>query len=139
MPVQHSPPERQAKSQARAQAVHTATLRAPLDRTTAAPQLRAQLDRGSNFKGAAPFRKEGREEEKYVEEEESYDTEGVPAAVGESRGNGGPTIAQSNQPFPHQSEPSLLAIMQKMTQIMANLQPASSSEEAGTHPSRLHA
>ncbi|MBW0554141.1 hypothetical protein O181_093856 [Austropuccinia psidii MF-1] len=68
------------------------------------------------------------EEENSVEEEESDGTEGVPAPVGASQGTGGPTLAQSNQPFSHQSEPSLLAIMQKMTQIMANLQAASSSE-----------
>ncbi|MBW0531390.1 hypothetical protein O181_071105 [Austropuccinia psidii MF-1] len=41
-----------------------------------------------------------------------------------------PTLAQSNQPVSHQSEPSLLAIMQQMTQIMANLQAASSSESS---------
>ncbi|MBW0584812.1 hypothetical protein O181_124527 [Austropuccinia psidii MF-1] len=40
-----------------------------------------------------------------------------------SQGTGGPTLAQSNQP-----EPSLLAIIQPMTQIMANIQEASSSE-----------
>ncbi|MBW0541165.1 hypothetical protein O181_080880 [Austropuccinia psidii MF-1] len=34
----------------------------------------------------------------------------------------------SNQPVSHQYEPSLLAIMKKMTQIMANVQSASSSE-----------
>ncbi|MBW0526379.1 hypothetical protein O181_066094 [Austropuccinia psidii MF-1] len=62
------------------------------------------------------------------EEEESDGTEGVPAPVGASQGTGGPTLAPSNQPFSHQSEPSLLAIMQKMTQIMANLQAALSSE-----------
>ncbi|MBW0539708.1 hypothetical protein O181_079423 [Austropuccinia psidii MF-1] len=50
------------------------------------------------------------------EEEEGSDcTEGFPAPVGESQGTGGPTLAQSNQPGCHQSEPSLLAIMQKMT------------------------
>ncbi|MBW0479173.1 hypothetical protein O181_018888 [Austropuccinia psidii MF-1] len=67
---------------------------------------------------------DGEEEvENSVEEEDSEGTEGVPVPVGPSQGTGGPTIAQSNQP-----EPSLLAIMQQMTQIMANLQAASSSE-----------
>ncbi|MBW0550521.1 hypothetical protein O181_090236 [Austropuccinia psidii MF-1] len=56
------------------------------------------------------------------EEEESYGTEGVPAPVGESQGTGRPTLAQS--------EPSLLVIMQQMTQIMANLQAALSSESS---------
>ncbi|MBW0534001.1 hypothetical protein O181_073716, partial [Austropuccinia psidii MF-1] len=40
----------------------------------------------------------------------------------------GPTLTQSNQPVSHQTEASLLAIMQQMTQIMANLQAAASSE-----------
>ncbi|MBW0573727.1 hypothetical protein O181_113442 [Austropuccinia psidii MF-1] len=70
------------------------------------------------------------EEENYVEEEESDGMEGVPAPVGASQGTGGPTLAQSNQPVSHQSEPSLLAIMQQMTQIMANLQAASSSDSS---------
>ncbi|MBW0569321.1 hypothetical protein O181_109036 [Austropuccinia psidii MF-1] len=67
------------------------------------------------------------EEENSVEEEESDGTEGVPAPVGASQSTGGPTLAQSDQTLSHQSEPSLLAIMQQMTQIMANLQAASSS------------
>ncbi|MBW0502226.1 hypothetical protein O181_041941 [Austropuccinia psidii MF-1] len=43
---------------------------------------------------------------------------------------GGPTLSQSDQPVSHQSEPSLLAIMQQMTQIMTNFQAASSSESS---------
>ncbi|MBW0576844.1 hypothetical protein O181_116559 [Austropuccinia psidii MF-1] len=78
------------------------------------------------FKGPGEDGEE--EEENSVEEEESDGTEGVPASVEASQGTGGPTLAQSNQPVSHQSEPSLLAIMQQMTQIMANLQAASSSE-----------
>ncbi|MBW0485898.1 hypothetical protein O181_025613 [Austropuccinia psidii MF-1] len=62
------------------------------------------------------------EEENSVEEEESYGTEVVPAPVGESEGTGRPALALSNQPVSHQSEPSLLATMHQMTQIMANLQ-----------------
>ncbi|MBW0478648.1 hypothetical protein O181_018363 [Austropuccinia psidii MF-1] len=60
MPIQHLPPARQARSQARTQAILTPTPRAPLDGTTAVPQLRAQLDRGPHMEGAAPSRKEGR-------------------------------------------------------------------------------
>ncbi|MBW0525806.1 hypothetical protein O181_065521 [Austropuccinia psidii MF-1] len=140
MPIQHSPPTRQTRSQARSQAVLTPTARTPLDGTPAVPQLRVKLDRGPILEGAAPSRKEGRgprrsssfsgvvgrfpgtsrtifrgpgedgeeEEENSVEEEESY--------------------AQSNQLVSHQYEPSLLAIMQQMTHIMANIQEASSSE-----------
>ncbi|MBW0555231.1 hypothetical protein O181_094946 [Austropuccinia psidii MF-1] len=162
MPVQHSPPARQTRSQARAQAFLTPTQRAPLDGTLAVPQLRAQSDRGPRMEGAAPSRKEGRGprrsnsfsgvvegfpglsrtslkvpgedyeegQENYVEEEESDGTKGAPAPVGVPKGTGGPTLAQSDQPVSHQSEKSLLAIMQQMTQTMANLQEASSSESS---------
>ncbi|MBW0465028.1 hypothetical protein O181_004743 [Austropuccinia psidii MF-1] len=152
IPIQHSPPERQTEPQARAQAVLTPTPTAPLDGTPAFPQLRAHLERGLNMKGAAPSRKEGRGPRTSSpflgvvgsspglsrttfkgpgedgEEEESDGTEGVPAPVGASHSTGGPALSQSNQPVSHHSEPSLLAIMQKMTHIMANLQAASSSK-----------
>ncbi|MBW0506739.1 hypothetical protein O181_046454 [Austropuccinia psidii MF-1] len=68
------------------------------------------------------------EEENSVEEEESEGTEAAPAPVGASQGIGRPTLTQSDQPASHQSEPSLLAIMQQMSQIMDNLQASSSSE-----------
>ncbi|MBW0505695.1 hypothetical protein O181_045410 [Austropuccinia psidii MF-1] len=158
MPIQHSPPARQTRSQARSQVVLTPNPRAPLEGTPAVPQLRAQLDRGPIMEGAEPSRTEGRgprrsssfsgvggrfaglsttslkvpgeddeeEEENSVEEEEYDGTEAAPAPVGAPQGIGRPTLAQSDQPFSHQSEPSSLAIMQQMTQIMANLQEASS-------------
>ncbi|MBW0558470.1 hypothetical protein O181_098185 [Austropuccinia psidii MF-1] len=135
MPIQHSPPARKTGYQARTQAVLTPTPRAPLDGTPAVPQLRAKLDRVPILEGRKRAKKikgpgeDGKEEEENpVEEEESDGTEGVPAPVGASQGTEGPTLAQSNQPVSHQSEPSLLDIMQKITQIMANLQAASSSE-----------
>ncbi|MBW0534473.1 hypothetical protein O181_074188 [Austropuccinia psidii MF-1] len=155
MSLQHSPPARQTRSQARDQAVLTPTQRAPLDGTPEVPPLKTQLDRGPIKEGAEPSRKEGRvpirsnsfsgvvggfpgmlrtncrgpgEEENSVEEEESDGTEASAAPVGASEGTRGPTLSQSDQPVSHQTEPSLLAIMQKMTQIMANLQAASSSE-----------
>ncbi|MBW0574520.1 hypothetical protein O181_114235, partial [Austropuccinia psidii MF-1] len=68
------------------------------------------------------------EEENSVEEEASDGTEVVPAPVEASQSTGGPALAQSNQHVSHQPEPSLLAIMQQMPQIMANIQAASSSE-----------
>ncbi|MBW0460954.1 hypothetical protein O181_000669 [Austropuccinia psidii MF-1] len=136
MHIQHSPPERWTRSQAGAQAVFTPTPRAPLDRTTVVPQLRAQLNRGPHMKGEAPSRKEGRGPrrsnsfsgvvgvfpglsrttfkgpgEDGEEGEECDVTEGVPAPMGHCK-----------------SEPSLLAIMQEMTQILANIQEASSCE-----------
>ncbi|MBW0546718.1 hypothetical protein O181_086433 [Austropuccinia psidii MF-1] len=156
MPIKHSPCARQTRFQARTQAVLTPTPRVPLDGTPAVPQLGAQLHRGPRMEGAAPSRKEGRGprrsnsfsgvvggfpgtsrinlkgpgEDGEEEEENSDGTEGVPAPVGESQGTGGPTLAQSDQPVSHQSEPSLLEIFQQMTQIMANLQAASSSESS---------
>ncbi|MBW0505878.1 hypothetical protein O181_045593 [Austropuccinia psidii MF-1] len=151
MPIRNSPPARQTRFQARTQAFLTPTPRAPLDGTLEIPQLRVQLDKGPHMEGAAPSRKEGRGPRRsssfsgvvrrfpgtsrtilkgpgeYGEEEEenSDGTEGAPAPVGVPQGTGGPTLAQSDQ-----SEPSLLAIMQQMTQIMANLQAASSSESS---------
>ncbi|MBW0587066.1 hypothetical protein O181_126781, partial [Austropuccinia psidii MF-1] len=119
------------RPQSRAKPVITPASRAPLDGTPEVPQLRDHLDRGHNLEGEALSIQEGRgpsrsspgedgeeEEETYVEEEESDGTEDVPALVGA-------TLAQYNQPVSHQSEPSLLAIMQQMTQIKANLQAAS--------------
>ncbi|MBW0542036.1 hypothetical protein O181_081751 [Austropuccinia psidii MF-1] len=138
MPLQCPPPERQTKSQARAKAVITLTPRVPLDGTPDVPQLRAHLDRGQVMEREEQSRKEGRGPGRSsslsgVEEEGSDSTEAAPTPVGASPGTGGPTIAQSDQPVSHQSEPSLLAIMQQMTQIMANLQ-ASLSSEASRPP-----
>ncbi|MBW0578551.1 hypothetical protein O181_118266, partial [Austropuccinia psidii MF-1] len=127
MPIQHSPPASQTRSQARTQAVITPTPRAPLDGTPAVPQLRNKLDRGPIFEGEAPSREEGRGPSR------SSSFSGVVGGFpGTSRtifrgpgedGTEGPTLAHSNQ-----SEPYLLAIMQEMTQIMANIQADSSSE-----------
>ncbi|MBW0462546.1 hypothetical protein O181_002261 [Austropuccinia psidii MF-1] len=137
MPIQHSPPARQTRSQARTQAVLTPTPRAPPDGIPAVSQLKeGRVPRRSSslsgvvggfpgtsrtiFKGPGEDGED--EEENSVEEEESEGTEGFPAPVEASQRTGGPTLAQSNQPVSHQSEPSLLDIMQQMTQIMANLQ-----------------
>ncbi|MBW0548261.1 hypothetical protein O181_087976 [Austropuccinia psidii MF-1] len=134
MPIQHSPPARQNRSLARDQAILTPTPRAPLDGTTAVPQLRTHFGRSSTIQeGRKRITSKGPGEEKEkdsVEEEESDGTEGAPAPVGASQGIGRPTPAQSYQAVSHQSEPSLLAIMQQMTQIIANLQAASSSESS---------
>ncbi|MBW0466584.1 hypothetical protein O181_006299 [Austropuccinia psidii MF-1] len=169
MPLQHSPPPRQTRSQAQTQAVLAPTPGAPLDGNPAVSQLRAKLDRGPILEGAASSRKEGRvprrsnsfsgvvcsfpgmsrttfrgpgedgeEEENSGEEEESDGTEAAPAPVEASEGTRGPTLAQSDQPVSHQTEPPLLAIMQQMTQIMANLQEAASSEVSSHQPSRIH-
>ncbi|MBW0509903.1 hypothetical protein O181_049618 [Austropuccinia psidii MF-1] len=67
-------------------------------------------------------------EEGSVKEEDSYSAEASPTPVGASQGTGGPTLSQSNKPASHQFEQSSLAIMQQMTQILANIQAASSLE-----------
>ncbi|MBW0503991.1 hypothetical protein O181_043706 [Austropuccinia psidii MF-1] len=58
MPVQHSPPAKNTRSQ-RHQVVLTPTARAPLDRTPSVHQLSANLDRGPPLEGAAPSRRGG--------------------------------------------------------------------------------
>ncbi|MBW0587798.1 hypothetical protein O181_127513 [Austropuccinia psidii MF-1] len=155
MSLQHSPPARQTRSLAQAQAP-----RAPLYGTPEVSQLgpnwtedpfskeKHHPGRKEEFQddqiffsgvvGSFPgmsrntFRGPGEdgeeEEENSVEEEGSDGTEAASTPVGESEGTRGPTIAQYDQPVSHQTEPSLLAIMQQMTQIMANLQEAASSE-----------
>ncbi|MBW0462405.1 hypothetical protein O181_002120 [Austropuccinia psidii MF-1] len=129
MPVQHSPPERKTRSQARTQAPLTPKPRAPLDGTPGVPQLGAHL-------GKAPSKKEGRgrrrsrsfpgaeEEDTSVEEEEQEDTEAVPSPVGDSKSTEGPTLSQSNQLASNKSDSSLLGIMKQMTKIMEKLQEA---------------
>ncbi|MBW0479859.1 hypothetical protein O181_019574 [Austropuccinia psidii MF-1] len=137
MPIQHSTPARKTRAEARPQAVLNPTPRAPLDGTPAVPQLRAELDRGpiifpglSRTSLKVPGEDEEEEEENSVEDEGSDGTEAAPAPVGVPQGTRRPTLAQSDQLVSHQSEPSLLAIMQQMTQIMANYQAASSSESS---------
>ncbi|MBW0577022.1 hypothetical protein O181_116737, partial [Austropuccinia psidii MF-1] len=79
--------------------------------------------------GAAPSRKEGR-----VPRRSNSFSGVVGGFPGMSRttfrgpGARGPNLAQSAHPVSHQTEPSLLAIMQQMTQIMANLQASASSD-----------
>ncbi|MBW0571657.1 hypothetical protein O181_111372 [Austropuccinia psidii MF-1] len=155
MPIQHSPPARQTRSQARTQAVLTPTPRAPLDGTPAVPQLRAKLDRGPILEGAAPSRKQGRvprgsssflgvvggfpgtsrtifrDPGEDCEEEEKNSVE-----EDKSDGTEGvpaPVGASQGTGGPtlaqyKLSESSLLVISQQMTQIIANLQESSSSE-----------
>ncbi|MBW0502734.1 hypothetical protein O181_042449 [Austropuccinia psidii MF-1] len=121
MPIQHSPPERQTGSQARTQATED-----PFWKEQQHPGVSRTIFRGPGEDGEE-------EEENCMEEEESDGTKGVPAHVGESQDTGGPTLSQSYQPVSHESEPSLLDIMQKMSQIMPNVQEASSSEASRLH------
>ncbi|MBW0537439.1 hypothetical protein O181_077154 [Austropuccinia psidii MF-1] len=115
MPFQHSPPSTKTRSQARARLFSLQLQELLLTEPQHFPGLARTTFKGSGEDGEE-------EEENSAEEEESDGNEGVPSPVGESQGTGGPTLSQYNQPFSHKSEPSLLAIIQKMTQIMANLQ-----------------
>ncbi|MBW0476498.1 hypothetical protein O181_016213 [Austropuccinia psidii MF-1] len=90
--------------------------------------MKEQHHPGRKEEGQECSSEDGEEKENFVEEEEADGTEGVPVPVGEFQGIGGPTLAQSDQLVSHQSEPSLLAIMKQMTQIIANIQEDSSSE-----------
>ncbi|MBW0586723.1 hypothetical protein O181_126438 [Austropuccinia psidii MF-1] len=58
MPVQHSPPAKNTRSQ-RIPAVLTPTARAPLDQTPSVHQLSSNLDRGPPMEGEAPPRRVG--------------------------------------------------------------------------------
>ncbi|MBW0515019.1 hypothetical protein O181_054734 [Austropuccinia psidii MF-1] len=58
MPVQHSPPAKNNRSQ-RNPAVLTPTERVPLDHTPSVHQLSANLDRGPPMEGEAPSRRGG--------------------------------------------------------------------------------
>ncbi|MBW0515188.1 hypothetical protein O181_054903 [Austropuccinia psidii MF-1] len=70
MPIQHSPPARQTRSQDRTQDVLTPTPRAPIDGTPAVPQLRAQLHRGPAWKEKHhPRRKEEGQEDQIHSQE----------------------------------------------------------------------
>ncbi|MBW0467953.1 hypothetical protein O181_007668 [Austropuccinia psidii MF-1] len=130
MPVQHSTPARKTRSQARAKYGLTPTPRAPLDGTPARAKKIKFLFRSRRFSRTfkGPGEDGEEEEENSVAEEDSDCTEGAPAPVWESQGTGGPILAQSAQRVSHPYEPSLFPILQKMTQIMANVQEASSSE-----------
>ncbi|MBW0514666.1 hypothetical protein O181_054381 [Austropuccinia psidii MF-1] len=122
MPIQHSRPARQTISQATED---------PLGKEGRGPRRSISLlGVVGGFPGLVRTTFKGAGED--GEEEESDGTEGVPAPLGASQGTGGPTLAQSNHSVSHQSDPSLFAIMQNMTQLMANLQEASSSESSRT-------
>ncbi|MBW0502203.1 hypothetical protein O181_041918 [Austropuccinia psidii MF-1] len=78
MPVQHSPPAKNTRSQ-RNPAVLTPTARVPLDHTPSVHQLSANLGRGPPMEDAAlsrsgrkgPGEVGGEEGDKFVEEEDS--------------------------------------------------------------------
>ncbi|MBW0584290.1 hypothetical protein O181_124005 [Austropuccinia psidii MF-1] len=147
MPVHHSPPSKNTRSQ-RNQAVLTPTERVPLDRTPSAHQLSAKLDRGaapsrrggmksrrsryfSGLLGGYPGMSEGsrarlgevedEEGEESVEEEDSGETEVEDALANAPEVPQGSNLALFNQPLVSQTEPSLLKMMEQMTQCMGQL------------------
>ncbi|MBW0513652.1 hypothetical protein O181_053367 [Austropuccinia psidii MF-1] len=154
MPVQHSPPAKNTRSQQNP-AVLTPTARVPLDHTPSVHQLSANLDRGPPMEGAAPSRRGGmksristsfsgllggypgmsegararlgevedEEGEESVEEEDSGETEVADALAKAPEVHQGSNLALSNQPLVSQTEPSLLKMMEQMTQFMGQLTP----------------
>ncbi|MBW0573603.1 hypothetical protein O181_113318 [Austropuccinia psidii MF-1] len=160
MPVQHSPPSKNTRTQ-RNPAVIIPTERVPLDHTPSVHQMRANLDRGPPMEGAAPSRRgemksrrsrsfsgllggypgmsEGGtarlgqaedEEGGLVEEEDSGETEVADAFTN------APEVPQgSNQPLFSQSDPSLLKVMEQMATIMGQISQAAAP---GTIPKSLH-
>ncbi|MBW0495163.1 hypothetical protein O181_034878 [Austropuccinia psidii MF-1] len=133
MPVQHSPPEKNTRSQ-RNLAVLTPTERVPLDCTPSAHQLSANLDRGPPMEGEAPSRRGG------IKSKISRSfsgllgdypgmSEGARARLGEAEDEEGKdpeaseaeNLAHSNQPLVSQAEPTLLKMVEKMTQFMGQL------------------
>ncbi|MBW0578344.1 hypothetical protein O181_118059 [Austropuccinia psidii MF-1] len=124
MPIQHLPLARQTRSQARSQAVLTPTPRAPLDSIPAVPQLRAQLDRGPTMEGGAPSRKEG------IGTRRSSSFSGLSITSlkvpGEDNDDQGRILWKRKRLKVLRLLLLLWGNIKKMTQIMANLQAASS-------------
>ncbi|MBW0525631.1 hypothetical protein O181_065346 [Austropuccinia psidii MF-1] len=129
MPVQHSPPAKNTRSQ-RHQAVLTPTARAPLDCTPSVHQLSANLDRGPPMEGAAPSRRGDEEGEESVEEEDSEDTK----VAGAPEASEAPNLAHSNQPLVSQAEQNFLKMMEQMTKFMGQLTQAVAPRETSKAP-----
>ncbi|MBW0520827.1 hypothetical protein O181_060542 [Austropuccinia psidii MF-1] len=107
MPIQHLPPARQTRSQARTQAVLTLTLRAPLDgtpaegrgprRSSSFPAVVGGFPGLSRTSLKVPGEDDEEEEENSLEEEGSDGTEAATAPVGIPQGTERPTLAQSDE------------------------------------------
>ncbi|MBW0528875.1 hypothetical protein O181_068590 [Austropuccinia psidii MF-1] len=146
MPVQHTPPAKNTRSQ-RNVAVLTPTARVPLDRTPSVHQLSENLDRGSPMEGTAPSRRGGMKsrrsrsfsgllsrypgisegararlgEAEDEEGEESEETEVETALAGAPEASEAANLAHSNQPHVSQAQPNFLKMMEEMTQFMGKL------------------
>ncbi|MBW0466066.1 hypothetical protein O181_005781 [Austropuccinia psidii MF-1] len=154
MPVQHSPPAKNKRSQ-RHQEVLTPTARAPIDRTPSVPQLSENLDRRPPMEGAEPSRRGGvksrrsgsfsgflggypripqepRSRSGEAEDEEwegDEETEVAAALAGTPEASEAPNLAHFNQPLVSQAEPNFLKMMEQMTQFMGQLTQAVSPRE----------
>ncbi|MBW0547256.1 hypothetical protein O181_086971 [Austropuccinia psidii MF-1] len=131
MPVPHSPPAKNTRSQ-RNKDFLTPTARAPLDCTPSVHQLGANLDRGPPMEGAAPSRRGG------LKSRRSRSFSGclggypsIPQGPRSRSGEGAseaPNLAHSNQPLFSQAEPNFLKMKEKMTQFMVQLAQAVAPE-----------
>ncbi|MBW0585639.1 hypothetical protein O181_125354 [Austropuccinia psidii MF-1] len=153
MPVQHSPSAKNTISQ-RNPAILTPTARAPSDRTPSVHQLSENLDRGppmeeaalsrrsrsfSGLLGGYPGMSEGaRARLGEVEDEEGEDsgeTEVADALENTPEVPQGSNLAHSSQPLVSQAEPSLLKMMEQMTQFMGQLTQAVTLRDNSKAPS----
>ncbi|MBW0500670.1 hypothetical protein O181_040385 [Austropuccinia psidii MF-1] len=146
IPVEHSPPAKNTRSQ-RNPAVLTPTARVPMDCTPSVHQLSANLDRGPPTEGVAPSKRGGMKsrrsrsfygllggypgmsegEREIIGEagdqkgEESGETEMATALEGAPEASEASNQAHSDQPLVSQAEPNFLKMMEQMTQFMAQL------------------
>ncbi|MBW0520543.1 hypothetical protein O181_060258 [Austropuccinia psidii MF-1] len=129
MPVQHSSPAKNTRSQ-RHQAALNTTDRDPLDHTPSVHKLSANLERGLQMEGASPSRRGGVKsrrsrsfagllggspsifqgprsrlgEAEYKEGEDSEETEVASALAGAPEASEGPNLALYNQPLVSQDD-----------------------------------
>ncbi|MBW0502059.1 hypothetical protein O181_041774 [Austropuccinia psidii MF-1] len=148
MPVQHSPPAKNTRSQTNP-AVLTPTARDPLDSTPSVHQLSANLDRGPPMEREAPSRRGGmksrrsrsfsglldEEEEESVEEEDSGETEVADAFANAPEVPQGSNLTPTTQPPVSQSDPSLLQIMEQMATIMGQFSQEAAPRDNSNAPS----
>ncbi|MBW0486982.1 hypothetical protein O181_026697 [Austropuccinia psidii MF-1] len=124
MPVQHSPPVKNTRSQ-RNQDVLTGTERSSLYHTPSVCQLSENFNRGPPTKGesssrrGAPRSRLGKAEDE--EGEESLEAEVATALAGAPEASEVPNLALYNQPLVSQAEPNFLMMMEQITQFMEHL------------------
>ncbi|MBW0473850.1 hypothetical protein O181_013565 [Austropuccinia psidii MF-1] len=147
MPVQHSPPPKNKRSQIH-QAVLTPTARVPPECIPSVHQLSPNLDRGPPMEEQHPAEEESihqgprrrsgeaedEEGEESVEGKESEITEVAAALAGAPEASEVPNLAPSNQPLVSQAETNFLKMMDQMTQFMGPLTQAVDSKDTSKAP-----